>query len=528
MRMIVLVVGMLCVSADGAESVRPNILFIFGDDQAHRTVGVYDAAPSWVKTPHIDRLAANGTLFTDAYAGSWCMASRAMMLTGKQPHGVEGIEMEMNPWSSYDPEVFKWWTANFRKNGYETALIGKWHLSPDTGHGRDWDHSIVWNHATPEEANDYYVDQNMNFDGGDFTPVGGYSTDNYAKYAAEFIERDHEKPWFLWLCFDGTHGPFLSAERHADDYPASVGVDIPLDIFGPRPDKPTYMQDYTVWKRDKFGTVIADRLKRQPKGVRDTDKPFREAVRQYHRAARALDDGVGRVIEALKKSGQLENTLIVYTADQGFAWGQHGFSWKLAPYDSNMRVPYIVSMPSRFKPGQVCTTPVSTLHLIPTFHRMAGIEMPWRMDGHDLTPLLEDANAAWEHPVMQEHFFIRYGKQTDKGKSATYNVVKTGDTEGLNMAQMLDPSGDSVGGIPWWISLRQGKYKYIRTLVDDEIEELYDIEADPEELVNLAVDGAYHSRLADYRERMVNELKRTRAGLVGNLPEPRIVDRGGR
>jgi arylsulfatase A-like enzyme len=507
----------------GGAGSRPNILFIFGDDQAHRTIGSYEAAPGWVNTPHIDALAQSGTRFTDAYAGSWCMASRAMMLTGKHPHAIDGITMNINPWSSYDPEIFKWWTANFRKNGYSTALVGKWHLSPDTGHGRDWDHSVVWNHAEPEKANDYYVDQNLNFDGGPYTPVGGYSTDNYTKYAVDFIEREHDKPWFLWLCYDGVHGPFLSADRHADDYPASVPVDIPLDIFGPRPDKPAYMKQYTVWKRDRYGEVIADPDKRQPKGLRGNSKPFRDAVRQYHRAVRALDDGVGRVMQALKDSGQLDNTLVVYTADQGFAWGQHGFSWKLAPYDSNMRVPYIVSMPSRFPRGQVCTTPVTTLHLIPTFHKLAGIDLPWEMHGHDLTPLLENARADWPHPVLQEHFFIRYGRQTDKGVSATYNVMKTENTEGLNAAQLYDPSGDTVGGIPWWLSLRQGKYKYIRTLVANEIEELYDIENDPEELINLAVDPAYRTTLTDYRERLVNELKRTQAGLIDNLPQPKVI-----
>ena len=103
----------------------------------------------------------------------------------------------------------------------------------------------------------------------------------------------------------------------------------------------------------------------------------------------ALDEGIGQLMAALKETGQLENTLVVFTSDQGFAWGQHGFMHKLAPYDANIRSPFIVSMPGTLPQGAVCKTPVGGADLVPTFFRFAGIELPWEMHGHDLTPLLQ-------------------------------------------------------------------------------------------------------------------------------------------
>ena len=473
----------------GENDRRPNILFVFTDDQSHRSVSCYEQAHPWVKTPHLDRLAAEGVRFASAYAGTWCLPSRAMVLSGLHPHGIHGLRVERNPISRYDPEVCRFWPAALRKAGYQTAFIGKWHLSPDAGHGRDWDHSVVWNHAVPKEAGGYYRNQKLRFDGGPYRAVGGYSTDNYTQYAEAFLRRKHTKPWLLWLCYDAVHGPYTAADRHEGRYRNQQPVPTPKDVFPPRPDKPLYMRNYGVWTRGGGGLPVRGRM------------TLPEWVRKYNRAALAIDEGVGRLVKALEETGQLDDTLVVYTSDQGFAWGQHGFAWKVAPYDANLRVPLIVRLPGRVARGKVCRRPVCALDLVATFWALAGAPPPWKLDGHDLSPILKDPEAPWPHPVMMEHFRWEFGSQTDG--------ARTGDA--------------SLGGVPWYVFLRQGRYKYIRYLLEHEIEELYDLEVDPQELHNLAGDPQHHKTLADLRRRLADELRRTGARLVKDLPEPKVA-----
>jgi arylsulfatase A-like enzyme len=478
----------LTTSLASAAAERPNILVVYTDDQSHRTVGCYSEAYPWVKTPNIDRLAKEGVRFVSGYCGTWCAPSRAMFLTGLQPHAIRGLKFGKNPHSTYDPAVCRFWPAELRKAGYRTAQIGKWHLSTDAGHGRDWDHSVVWFHSDPKAAGGYYRNQKLSFDGGPLTAVGGYSTDNYTRYALDFIRRPHDKPWLLWLCYDAVHSPYLPAERHQSRYTADEPVATPADIFPPRPTKPAYMHRYGVWKPGPDGVPVNAK-----------NRPLPEAVRQYNRAVLGLDEGVGRLLDALEQTGQLANTLVVFTSDQGFAWGQHGFEWKVAPYDANLRAPFIVRLPGRAAAGKVCRHPVAMLDLIPTIFALAGTPTPWPLHGHDLSPILKNPDAPWPHPVMLEFFGHRFGGETDR--------ALTGN--------------DGLGGVPWWLSLRQGKYKYIRTLMENEIEELYDLESDPEELTNLALVPEHRATLEDFRARLEAELKRTNAGLLKNLPPPR-------
>ncbi len=185
---------------------RPNILFIYTDDHSYRTVGCYPEAHPWVHTPNIDRLAKTGVRFAHAYIGTWCMPSRATMLTGLHQYGVESMRMEgPYPGSEYDPAKCRFWPSVFRENGYQTAQIGKWHTGTDTGFGRDWDYQIVWNRPRHTgNAGNYYDDQLIEINGGPAELVKGYTTDNYTDWAVEYIRGDKGrapgKPWYLWLC----------------------------------------------------------------------------------------------------------------------------------------------------------------------------------------------------------------------------------------------------------------------------------------------------------------------------------------
>lgn len=470
---------------------RPNILFIYTDDQSYRTVGCYPESYDWVKTPNIDRLAKQGIRFSYGYIGTWCMPSRASMLTGRHQHAIESMRLEgPYPASTYDPKQCPFWPSLFRKSGYETAQIGKWHTGTDTGFGRDWDFQIVWNRPKfSSSSGNYYYKQPVTFHGGETRVIKEYSTDKYTDWAVDFIQerKSRKKPWYLWLCYGAVHGPYTPADRHKGNY-AEGEVPTPRDIFPPRKGKPDWVKEMNLWKPDENGIPR--------RGSRALDS----YVRQYNEGVRAIDEGVGRLIEALEQTGQRRRTLVVFTSDQGFAWGQHGFQHKLAGYDSNIRVPLIFSFPGRLPEAAVCPTPVGGVDLVPTFFHYAGIDPPKGLHGHDLSPLLENPAAQWSHPVLIAHTGRLYG-------SATASI----------------PTNKSLlyhGGVPWYVMLRQGKYKYIRTMIAGEPEELYDLQADPEELENLAFLPEYQETLRTFRRGAVEQLRRTEARFADSMPTP--------
>jgi arylsulfatase A-like enzyme len=481
---------------------RPNILLIYSDDQSYKTVGCYPESPDWVETPNLDRLAASGIRFRGGYLGAWCMPSRATILTGHYPHAIESMRMAgQYPGATYDPKQCPFWPSVFREQGYHTAQIGKWHTGNDAGFGRDWDYQIVWNRPKhPENAGAYYDNQALAVNGEERT-VAGYSTDNYTRWACEYIRGEHRdaaKPWFLWLCYGAVHGPTIPAERHQGSY-RDKPTETPQDIFPPRPGKPKYLLDTQAWVRGpngepvmgKSGEKLGDESSKNPK----TQANF---VRQMNECTRALDEGVGQVIAALKESGQLENTLVVYTADQGFSMGEHGFRTKLGPYDANYRSPLMISRPGTIPERAVSPHSATGADLVVTFFAHAGLALPWKMHGHDLTPLLRDPKTPWSHPVFFEHMGEHFGSDTTR---------------------VLAANGPAIhSNVPWWVAVLSGHHKYIRTLAADETEELYDLEHDPEELTNLASQPAHRQLLTQLRQATIEQLRQTDAGFIDHLP----------
>jgi len=481
--------------ACGAEPKRPNILFIFADDQSYKTVGCYPEAWPWVKTPNIDALAQSGVRFHGAYLGGWCMPSRASILTGKHPHGIQSMRMEgPYPGSTYDPKQCPFWPALFRTKGYHTAHIGKWHTGTDAGHGRDWDYQIVWNRPKhPSKAGAYYERQLLAFNGAERWQ-DGYPADNYTKWAVEYVKganRDKDKPWFLWLCYGSIHGPSKPAPRHKGLY-KDAKVPEPADILGPRPGKPDYLNNTQAWQKDK------DRIVAGPTGEKIGDDAggkgtgFTEWVRQVNECVPAIDEGVGELIAALKETGQLQNTLVVYTADQGFAMGEHGLRMKMAPYDASYRSPLIVSMPGIVATAKVCSYTPNAPDLVATFFALSGVTAPADLHGRDLVPILKDPSMKWPHPVLYEHTGHDFGDDVGKilrsdSKHATYQKV------------------------PWYTALVQDGWKYIRYLQPGVPDELYNLTTDPEELKNLAGEAQHAEKQAALRRSLVAELKRTAA-----------------
>ena len=308
MRFIISLTLLTLFSSLAANEKKPNILFILTDDQSYRSVGCYEESHKWVSTPHIDSLAKSGMRFTSAYIGTWCMPARATLLTGKLQYNQHSLKMSGEyPGSTYDPEALPYFPKVLRENGYVTGMVGKWHTGTDSGAKRDWDYQAVWNRPKyVKNSGNYYYDQLIEFNGEEPHMISGYSTDNYTKWAEEFINNKtlhNNKPWYLWVCYSGVHGPFTPADRHLNLFP-NAKVAIPEDIYPPRSGKPLYSATREKWI-DKDGTPhmnskFSMRTVKSDGGIHGNS--LHDWVRQYQQAVSSLDDGVGRLIQALKES----------------------------------------------------------------------------------------------------------------------------------------------------------------------------------------------------------------------------------
>lgn len=239
-------------------------------------------------------------------------------------------------------------------------------------------------------------------------------------------------------------------------------------------------------------------------------------LNQYNQAVRSLDEGVGRIMRTLRDTGQLENTIVGFTADKGFAWGQHGFKDKIAPYDSNLLSPLIISNPTSYPQGAVCQATVNGADIIRTFYSLTGLIPETSLDGRDFSVLLkEPLRQEWTNePMLMTHTGSLYG--TEAIAAALSQAQATGDWKKL--------IAEKRTGIRSWLMLREGRYKYVRYLYKDYIEELYDVQNDPLELENLALRKGRHSQLAELREKLIRSFATKGATFMDLLPPPLIFD----
>ncbi|MCA9052649.1 MAG: sulfatase-like hydrolase/transferase [Planctomycetaceae bacterium] len=460
-----LVVGIRsAVRGDDSARKRPNILFIYADDQSYKTLSCYPESPDWVHTPNIDRLAQSGIRFERAYYGAWCMPSRASFLTGRLQHGVQTMSMEgQYPASTYDPQQCPFVPAHFRKAGYHTAQIGKWHTGVDTGYGRDWDYQIVWNRpGHPDNAGSYFYDQILTFNGEDrLTP--GYSTDNYTNWAVDYIRgehRDADKPWYLWLCYGAIHGPTTPADRHKGTL-KEYDAEVPADIFGPWPEKPSYLEQTSAWIKGPDGKPA---MKKKVRAASNFDtleagKSYRAWIQQVNECMLGVDEGVGRVMQALEESGQLANTLVIYTADHGHMIGHHGLYGKgnaTTPqnfYEESIRVPLLMRWPAGGVQSQVVTQPVDLCDLFMTMLAVGEVALSpvettlINSPGWSLLPLARGGAVDWRTVQCCEYgnarmitdlrykLVHRYAPQADRYGDELFDLVSD-PRETMNLIDM--------------------------------------------------------------------------------------------
>ena len=503
-----LIFSLISVMGLSAFADKPNILFIFSDDHATQAVSAYggilkDVAP----TPHLDSIAKEGMLFKRCMVtNSICGPSRATILTGKYSH--------LNGFMTNEATKFDGTQQTFpkllQKVGYQTSVIGKWHLgSKPTG----FDHWEV----LPGQGS-YY---NPDF----ITPKGkiqveGYCTDVITDKAVKWLDeqRDKSKPFMLMMQHKAPHREWSPSLKYLNVFD---------DVTIPEPDtlfdayegrgRAAKDQDMTIHKTMELSgdlkvegydkkKKLARKLKRMtpaqlkmwnaaygPKNAKlHEDKPqgkdlvrwkYQRYLKDYLRCIKSVDDSVGRVMQYLKDNGLEKNTIVIYSSDQGFYLGEHGWFDKRFMYDESYRTPLLVKWPGNTKPGSVNHDLVSNLDFAETFLELAGIVHPKDMQGASLVPLLKGE------------------KPSDWRKTHYYHYY---EYPGWHMVQRHEGAYD-------------GRYKLMYFYDIDEWE-LYDLHSDPKEMKNQFNNPEYASEV----KRMKEELSKLRA--QHQLPKNVIKD----
>jgi len=436
---------------------RPNILFIMTDDHAAGHVGCY--GNKLVKTPNIDRLAAEGTRFENAFVtNSLCAPSRATILTGAYSHlhGIRGNSEMKGQVENIDKSLVTYPQA-LQAAGYRTGIVGKWHLSHDPIGFDTW-------RVLPGQG--LYFNPEF-IENGKKKTYEGYATDITTAFALEFLNDASTKPWCLVYQHKAPHRPFLPPPRYQHLYD---NVEIPLP--------PTFDDDYKTRRiaaeaEDmRFDVSIAGDYKDLPPKLSPKEKKrwlYQRFVKDYYGAIAAVDDNLGRVLQHLERRGQLANTLIFYTSDNGFFVGDHGWYDKRFMYEPSLRVPLIVKAPGG-KPAAVTPAMAMNIDIAPTILDYAGVPSPPTMQGRSLRPILEGAPPAdWRQSVYYSYYENSWqlaGKGLDARSDPSF--------------QFFTPHriGPHRG-------VRTATHKLIHYYADGDVWELFDLQKDPNELTNL-------------------------------------------
>lgn len=439
-----------------AEPAKPDVLFILVDDLRWDALG-YMNHP-FVKTPNIDRLRSQGAMMANAFVTtSICCPSRATFLTGTlaNRHGV--IDNET---SEYNPDVTPPLTKYLQAAGYKTAMIGKWHMGDTAAPRAYFDYWLSF------KGQGVYNDPLFNINGKE-VPQQGYTTDLLTDYALKFIEsQPKDRPYFAMLSHKAVHEPFHPAPRHTEAYGADAAIPLPLSWSDDFTNKPDWQ------KRDALGDVrwhYRTREREQeklPASVpADTWRKGRDFVEQL-RCLAAVDEGIGRLIEALRKRGTLDNTIIIFTSDNGYFHGEHRRWDKRLAYEESLRIPMVVFYPGHIKAGSTVPQLITNVDFAPTILDYAGLPIPADMQGASMKPLFET-----EAPRWRDYVFYEYWK-------------------------------DLVHSIPAMTGVRTDRYKLVAYPEIKDLDELYDLQNDPHEMRNLARDPAYAQVHAEMTARL--------------------------
>jgi N-acetylglucosamine-6-sulfatase len=433
----------------------PNIVVIVVDDLRWDEFGA--AGHPYVQTPNIDRLAAEGTWFVNAFhAVPLCSPNRASLLTGQYPsrHGI--IDNVARSLASHGLATFP---RTLQEHGYETAFIGKWHMGND---------------PTPRPGFDYWVglpgqgrtvDPQL-FEDGRLREVPGYVTDLLTDRAVAFVSRARDRPFLLYLAHKAVHpdarqlddgsidmarpSAYIPAARHQGRYER--------ETFPRRPNvvaSPDELADKPALRRALAYRASAD-ITRMFGSILDPGTS-EETIRRRAEMLLAVDEGLGRILEALAAQGALDRTMIVLTSDNGFFFGEHGLSLeRRLPYEESIRNPLLLRYPPLAAAGRRVAELVLSVDLAPTVLEVAGAPIGGHVQGRSLVPLLTGDARGWRESILVEFY--------------TYE-----------------------NPMPWLVdmdyrALRTDRYKYVHWMQHPDLDELYDLETDPYEQRNLVDD----------------------------------------
>ena len=373
---------------------RPNILFVMSDDHAAEAIGIYKSRlASLNPTPNIDRMAKESMVFTAAYCNnSICTPARASILTGQysQTNGSLILEDPLPPERQYLPMEMK-------KLGYSTAIIGKWHLVAEPA---AFDYYKILNGQGTYFDPDFFV-KGMGTFPKNIVNYKGHSEDVITDQTLEYLKnRDKTKPFFLAMQYKSPHDNFEFAPRYAD-YLKDVEIPEPASLY----DQPNFGSEATRGKNDSLRNVIGTSVSsRHPfrnyvqffkiDTIHNSQKEathlaYQEYLKRYLRCVKGIDDNIQRIFDYLKANDLWNNTIIIYTSDQGFMLGEHDYIDKRWMYEPSMQIPFIVHYPKLIKKYSENKLLINNTDIAPTLIEMAGGKKPAYMQGESFASLLK-------------------------------------------------------------------------------------------------------------------------------------------
>jgi len=445
---------------------------VLTDDHASHAIGAYGSVVN--QTPRIDEIGALGVRFENCFVtNSLCSPSRASILTGTYSH-VNGVTTLVTPIDASQPTFI----SLLREAGYRTAMIGKWHMGDGEGHNPEnfdyWDVLI--------EQGEYHNPNFLSKEG--IRRVEGYATDIITNLAINWVESlDGDEPWCALIYHKAPHRPWEPDPKHASMYTEPIRV------------PETFTDDFaTRTSSARRATMrIADNLNTQdlkqspPKGLSYEEEAlwkYQRYMEDYLRCVASVDDNVGRVTDWLRERGEFDDTLLMYTSDQGFFLGDHGWFDKRFMYEESLRMPLVISYPRRIKPGMVHDGITTNVDFAQTILDAAGVNHHPRMQGRSFWPELTEAPNPippaegmyyryWEHGDVFHNAPAHYGYRDERYKLIYFY------NDGLDI-----PGTSSFSYPPEW--------------------ELYDMESDRDELNNVYDDPEYRIILKELEVKLWN------------------------